>query len=207
MKKILMSLAALAVAATMNAQVWVGGEVGFNSDKTTIKTNGQSQSVTTNNFTLAPEIGYNLSDKWAVAIKLGFSHNEDNGAAKALIEGAGFPVAGKLMSNSFTINPYARYTFVKAGNFSAFVDGGISYGTTHVNNMSNVMNNINSFGVGINPGVTYAVSPKVSLVAHIGDLSYNAMWTKAKNVDIKANNGKFNISLWNSISFGAYYNF
>lgn len=73
--------------------------------------------------------------------------------------------------------------------------------------MSQVMNNINSLGVAINPGVTYAVSPKVSLVAHIGDLSYNAMWTKAKNADVKVNNGKFNIGIWNAISFGAYYNF
>lgn len=30
MKKILLSLAALAFAATINAQVWIGGEVGFN---------------------------------------------------------------------------------------------------------------------------------------------------------------------------------
>ena len=29
MKKILLSLAVLAFAATMNAQVWIGGEVGM----------------------------------------------------------------------------------------------------------------------------------------------------------------------------------
>ena len=32
MKKILLSLAALAFAATINAQVWIGGEVGFTTN-------------------------------------------------------------------------------------------------------------------------------------------------------------------------------
>lgn len=209
MKKIMMTLAAVAVAATMNAQVWVGGEVGFNSDKTTVKNNGVSSSYSTNNFTIAPEIGYNLNEKWAVAMKIGFTHSEDNGAIMAMIQEAapGLPINGKLMSNTFSINPYARYTFVKAGNFSAFVDGGISFATIHVNNLSDQMNNISSFGVAVKPGIAYALSEKVGLVAHLGDLSFNTMWTKAKNVDVKVTNNKFNASFWNAISFGAYYNF
>lgn len=209
MKKIFMTLAAVAVAATMNAQIWVGGELGFTTDKATTKVNGNSESITSNNFKFAPEIGYNLSEKWAVAMKIGFAHNEDNGEIKSLIEeyNGGVVKGRKLMTNAFFINPYARYTFFKAGNFTAFIDGGISYATTHINNLSDVMENVNAFGVAINPGITYAVSDKVSLVAHMGDLSYNAMWTKAKNVDVKYSNGKFNIGLWNAISFGAYYNF
>lgn len=209
MKKIMMTLAAVAFAATMNAQVWVGGEVGFNTNKSTVKDNGVSTSVTSNNFTFAPEIGYNLNEKWAVAIKIGFAHNEDNGDIKSLIEEySGLALRGtKLMTNAFSINPYVRYNFVKAGNFTAFVDGGISYATVHINNMSQVMENVNSFGIAINPGISYAITPKVGLVAHLGDLSYNAMWTKQKNADVKYSNGKFNIGLWNAISFGAYYNF
>ena len=115
--------------------------------------------------------------------------------------------SGSVTTNAFTINPYARYTFFKAGNFTAFVDGGISYASLHVNQLSDVIENVQSFGVGINPGITYAVSPKVSLVAHVGDLSFNTMWDKAKNVDVKVTSNKFNFGLWNSISFGAYYNF
>lgn len=208
MKKIFMTLAAAVIAVSANAQIWVGGEVGFSSDKETTKTNGNSVSETTNNFTLAPEVGYNLNENWAIALKVQFAHNEDNASIKSLIEGfVPGSTGAKVMTNAFTVNPYARYTFLKAGNFSAFVDGGVSYGLIHVSSLSNVMNNVNTLGVGINPGVTYAVSPKVSLVAHIGDLSYNTMWTKAKNADVKFNKGKFNIGIWNAISFGAYYNF
>ena len=34
MKKIMMTLAAVCVAATMNAQVWVGGSLGFSTNHT-----------------------------------------------------------------------------------------------------------------------------------------------------------------------------
>ncbi len=207
MKKIFMTLAAAIIAVSANAQIWVGGEVGFTADKTTVKQNGNSTDYKTNNFTLAPEVGYNLNENWAIAMKVVFAHNEDNGVVKAMLENSGLPVGAKVMTNAFAVNPYARYTFLKAGNFTAFVDGGVNYGFIHVSSLSNVMNNINQLGFAINPGVTYAISPKVSLVAHIGDLSYNAMWTKAKNADVKFNKGKFNIGIWNAISFGAYYNF
>lgn len=207
MKKIFMTLAAAVIAVSANAQIWVGGEVGFTAEKATVKQNGVSTDQKTNNFTLAPEVGYNLNENWAIALKATFAHNEDNTVVKAMIENAGLPVGAKVMTNAFAVNPYARYTFLKAGNFTAFVDGGVSYGLIHVSSLSQVMNNINTLGVAINPGVTYAISPKVSLVAHIGDLSYNTMWTKAKNVDVKVSDSKFNIGLWNSISFGAYYNF
>ena len=208
MKKIVM-MAVMAVAAvSANAQVWVGGEVGFNTSTNTVKISDVSVDKTTNNFVLAPEVGYNLNEKWAVAMKLGFIHSDNNAEVTELINNSGvFPFNLKsTATNAFSINPYARYTFVKAGNFSFFVDGGVGYASVHVNGMSDYCNNINQFNVGINPGVTYAVSPKVSLVAHVGDLSYQNMWCKAKNVDVKVSQGKFNVSLCNSISFGAYVN-
>ena len=64
MKKIMMTLAAVAVAATMNAQVWVGGELGFTGSHV----NGIDNTEKT--FTIAPEIGYNLDDNFAVAINI-----------------------------------------------------------------------------------------------------------------------------------------
>ena len=69
MKKILLSLAALAVAATMNAQVW--SEVGF----TTNHTNGSGHTALELN--IAPDIGYTLSDNFSVAIALGYSHTSN----------------------------------------------------------------------------------------------------------------------------------
>lgn len=186
-------IAVMAVAAiSANAQTWIGGNIGFNTEKTSVEGNKLSSNST---FEFAPEIGYNLSDNWAVAMQIGYAHN-----GNGVINFADYDYEG--IKNSFSIKPYVRYTFCKAGNFSAFVDGGISYTTAHI---SGVDPNLNSFGVAVKPGVAYAVSPKVSLVAHIGNLGYDYTWVKENNTTVS--NNAFDVKLFNSISFGAYYNF
>jgi hypothetical protein len=185
MKKILMTLAAVAMAATMNAQTWIGGEIGFESNHV----NGASS--TTKEFRIAPEIGYNVSDNFSIAAQLGYVYTSSQE----------LPVLGTVSNtNGYTFKPYARYTFVKAGNFSAFFDGGLRYTFGHI---QGIENNVNNAGVFITPGLAYAVSPKVTLVSHLGDgLTYNHTWMK----DVYRSNAvKFH--LFNGISFGAYYNF
>ena len=205
MKKILMVAVMAAAAVSANAQWWIGGELGINtnsgSTKNTQTVAGTTLETTTDDntnvyFEISPEVGYNLSDKWAVALALSFSHSD---AEK---------------TNAFSVKPYVRYTFLKAGNFSAFCDGGVTYKTSHIRNDKA---NTNTIAVGLNPGVTYAVSPKVTLVAHLGDLSYQTSWKKydesgttagiAWSRELKRTTNNFNFGLWNAISFGAYYNF
>ena len=54
MKKILMTLAAVAMAATMNAQGYIGGTMGIGSLKV-----GDADAETSYKF--LPEIGYNIN--------------------------------------------------------------------------------------------------------------------------------------------------
>ena len=185
MKKIIM-MAVMAVAAlSANAQVWVGGEVGFTSSHV----NGLG---TEKYFTIKPEVGYSLNDKFDVAIALGYSYSSDK-----LNKNLG---GYKFNSNAFEVNPYVRYKFVKAGNFFAFVDGGLGYATTHY---QGVDKNENKFGVYVAPGIAYSVSNKVTLVSHLGEgLYYNHEWMKEA---YHQNNVGFR--LFNEITFGAYYNF
>ena len=186
-----MTLAAVAVAATMNAQVWVGGEVGFTSDH-------QNGVGTENVFTIKPEIGYSLDEKFDVALAIGYTHSSDK-----INKNLG---GGKFYANAFEINPYVRYKFVKAGNFFAFIDGGISYATTHYSGRyqgEKASKNENAFGVSIVPGIAYSVSDKVTLVSHLGEgLYFNHAWMK----DVYRTNS-VGLRLFNGISFGAYYNF
>lgn len=202
MKKIILAAIVAVSAMTANAQTWVGGSLGFNSTTNTVKVGDASTDETSTNFEIAPEIGYNLDENWAIAVKVAYSHS----AEKAL-DFDGYKMKGR--ANSFSINPYVRYTFLKAGNFSAFVDGGIAVSTTHYNGSSDVISNPLAFGVGINPGLAYAVSNKVTLVAHVGDLSFVTSTIKTKNAtpEVKHTTNAFNLGLTNAISFGAYYNF
>lgn len=201
MKKFIIAAIVAVSAMTANAQVWIGGNIGFNTTTNTVKVGDVSTDNSAQNFEIAPEVGYNLGDNWAIALKIGYAHT-----AEKTLGIDNYKVSGR--ANSFSINPYVRYTFVKAGNFSAFVDGGVALASTHINGTSDYLENPFAISVGINPGIAYAVSNKVTLVAHIGDLSYSNISVKTKSdVPVKVSSSKFNINLINSISFGAYYNF
>lgn len=191
MKKFFMVAVMALTAAAANAQVWVGGSLNFNTSSTKVESLEVNSGT---NFEIAPEVGYNLNDKWAVALALGYAHSEN--ATLSLGEET---LNGT--SNSFSIKPYVRYTFVKSGNFSVFCDGYLEYETVHYQGMDN---NINAFSIGLTPGISYDLSSKVSLVAHVGQLSYGHAWCDLGNATVKHN--QFDLNITNAISFGAYVN-
>ena len=195
-----MILAALVAVASLsaNAQVWVGGEVGFSAGKTT---NNGTKFGSGADFNLIPEIGYTLNDKFDIAVAIGIAHNNGNGKAYAGTEGydAYRMVLDDVNRNAFTLNPYVRYKFANAGDFTFFVDGGFSYTMIHYSGNDD---NANQWGLGFKPGIAYNISDKVSLVAHIGRLDYNFF----KQGDIK--NNEFNMGVsGNNLTFGAYVSF
>ena len=195
-----MILAALVAVASLsaNAQVWVGGEVGFSAGKTT---NNGTKFGSGADFNLIPEIGYTLNDKFDIAVAIGIAHNNGNGKAYAGTEGydAYRMVLDDVNRNAFTLNPYVRYKFANAGDFTFFVDGGFSYTMIHYSGNDD---NGNQWSLGFKPGIAYNISDKVSLVAHIGRLDYNFF----KQGDIK--NNEFNMGVsGNNLTFGAYVSF
>ncbi len=143
MKKFFMTLAAVAVAATMNAQGYVGGGVGFQS----VSYDGESTTA----FTLMPEVGYNLSDNMAVGITLGYAE------------------AGKDANKvkKFAIAPYFRYTFLSFDKVNVFADLGLGYINTKYDSFKN-----NTFEIGVKPGVAVNLNEKLSFVAHCGFLGW-----------------------------------
>ena len=195
-----MILAALVAVASLsaNAQVWVGGEVGFSAGKTT---NNGTKFGSGADFNLIPEIGYTLNDKFDIAVAIGIAHNNGNGKAYAGTEGYDVYVGAldDVNRNAFTLNPYVRYKFANAGDFTFFVDGGFSYTMIHYSGNDD---NGNQWSLGFKPGIAYNISDKVSLVAHIGRLDYNFF----KQGDIK--NNEFNMGVsGNNLTFGAYVSF
>ena len=177
MKKIFMTLAAVCVAATMNAQAYIGGGIGLQS------TSHDGETVTT--IKLMPEIGYNINDSWAIGVALGY------GEVKV----------GDAKNKVYAINPYARYTFAKFDKVNLFIDGGIAYG--HEDPAAG--HKTNTFAVGIKPGVAVNLNDKLSFVAHAGFLGY--VNEKADYDGAKAyNTFGFDLD-GSDLSFGFYYNF
>ena len=147
-----MTLVAVAMATTMNAQWYVGGTVGYNYTK------DKNTDVKSNTFVITPELGYNLNEKWAVGMKIGYAYNKVDDAK----------------SNEFVVNPYARYTFVKLDKVNFFVDGGFEYNYVKVEDDS-----ANGFGISFKPGVAVNLNEKISFVAHVGNFGWAS--AKAKN--------------------------
>ncbi|MBQ4278266.1 MAG: porin family protein [Bacteroidaceae bacterium] len=186
MKKIILSALVAVCTLSASAQTWIGGEVGFNSSTT--KIGGVKTTATT--FTVAPEVGYTLNDKFDVAVKVAYGHASHND------EILGAQLGDFERANAIEVNPYVRYTFARTGALSFFIDGGLTYATAHVKGLDE---NANAFGVAFNPGLAYGLSDKVSLVAHIGDASYShTKWGAIKN-------DQFNLGLTNAITFGVYF--
>lgn len=180
-----MTLAAFAVAATMNAQVYVGGGLGF-------ETSSQDGNSTTA-FKFLPEIGYNLDENWAVGIVFGYSQTELNDDVDD--EGK----VQKVKNKKFQISPYARYTFLKLDKVNVFIDGGLDY--IHADNGGSKNN---TFAIGVKPGVAVNLNDKLSFVSHFGWLGYKN--SKDDYEGAKAVN-TFGLNLDSNVSFGLYYNF
>ena len=174
MKKIMMTIAAAFVATAMNAQGYIGGSLGFKTSSY------DGESTTTWNIT--PEVGYNLSDSWAIGVAVGYGQSGK----------------GDNKIKRFEVAPYARYTVAKLSMVNVFLDGTVGYAHT-----DNAGYKLNTFGVGIKPGVAVNLNDKLSFVTHFGFLGYQNDKVKG---DSKSTNS-FGLNIDNNVSFGLYLNF
>ncbi len=191
MKKVILAALVAVASLSASAQVYVGGTLGFNAGKAF----DGADNVT--KFEIAPEIGYNFNEKWAVGLGIGFTtQNGDFDTTEPLLpvpNGSGVKY-GKSQS-AFTIAPYARYTFAKTGIASFFVDGGFQAMFLN-DDRGNVWN------ISVRPGVKLSASEKVDFVAQIAALGYT--WASEKAGKTSA----FGLNVDNTaIKFGVYYNF
>ena len=184
MKKIILTALVAVASLSANAQVWLGGSLGFNYTKQSIK-GGSDASMTT--FTISPEVGYSLSDKWDIALQIGDEYQSvkvGNGKAESM--------------NAFVVAPYARYTFYKTGKVGFFVDGGFSIKTGDFSEEGIDFEDETMWGIGIRPGVKFAASDKVTFVASFGGLGYRSAGDFSQL--------GFNVN-GNALQFGCYYSF
>lgn len=101
MKKIFMTMAAMVIAASASAQVYIGGCAGLSSVKY-----GKADSKM--HYTLVPEIGYEFNKNWEAGLTIGYEGVEDG-------------------YNTFELAPYARYTFCNTKLVDLFLEGTVGY--------------------------------------------------------------------------------
>lgn len=183
MKKFIISaIAVMMVAFTANAQVWVGGSINYANEKSTFKAGDTKVTEKSGVFTIAPEVGYNLDENWAVAASLGLT----------------FP---KNAAN-ITFSPYARYTFYREGIVSLFGDGGLVFNCKKVKDADADW----SYGIFVSPGIAVALNDQFSLVTRLGGISYG--WDTERDENSRYTESNFNVGLDLLIpSVGLYYSF
>jgi len=144
MKRILLLCVVACATFCVNAQVYVGGSVGFWSQET------NSKESTTVKF--LPEAGYSFNDKWAVGTVLGYVYSE--------IE--------DYETKSLTFAPYARFSFFQKDMIRLFVDGGFAFNSVKPDEGDRV----NTFSTGFKPGIALDLSKNFSILAKFGFLGY-----------------------------------
>jgi len=180
MKKLIFTLALVfglttVVNAQQPGQMWVGGSVAFKTSK--IK---DGDRLT--NYNILPEFGYVLTDNLGLGVNLGYAHHEYSDDGK------------KMKVNGFTINPFARYSFLKGNIGGLFVDGGAGYTYGKNKTMNTKMHELE---IGFRPGVAVNVSDKISLTGKFGFLGYQY----EKIGDQKKNSFGFDFDL-SQVQFG-----
>jgi maltoporin len=171
MKKIV--LVALVALASMSAkaQVYMGGELSIWHNKDAKSTE----------FALAPEIGYNFSEKWAVGGNLIYEHSKEHDVKK----------------NGFAIAPYVRFSYYENELVRLFVDGGAGFSTEKVKDAGK---RENGYEVGLKPGIAIKLNEHFSLVAKCGFLGYR------NDYIIGQNGGGLSLTS-EDLSFGFHYEF
>ena len=175
-----MTMVAAFAAVSMQAQVYIGGSVAIEAWSTQKLAGDKSETV----FKIMPEIGYNLTDKWAIGTVIGYQNDKVKGV-------------NGMSESAFSIAPYARYTFSKLGKVNLFVDGGIGFTSASKADWTEI-------AIGFKPGLAVNLTDNLSFVSHIGFLGWDQF-----NPDGDDNNiSKFGLNLDSTnLTFGLYYNF
>lgn len=159
MRKVILSVLLSTIALCTSAQIWVGGNIGFNVRTT------QPGNKSTTSFSIQPEVGLSLDENWDAAMRLSFTSVSDN-------------------KTTFSFSPYARYTFTALKNFSFLVDGGFEVGSSKPSNKSaNFL-----FWIGIRPGIKFAVTENVTVVTHIASFGYRSVANEYNQVGLNVDN-------------------
>ncbi len=186
MKKILL-VAGLALASmAVNAQLYVGGQLGFES--TSIKPD-QGDAEKSSEFTFGPEVGYSLSDKFDVGAELLISTGKEFDETK---------------TTNWQIAPYARYAVAEFGNFKVLGKASIFFGGNsskqEVGNTT-VEASATEFGLRVAPLLTYNLSDNFLLLTQLNFLGLNFTSTSVKDGNTTTDFG-LNANTNNALSVG-----
>lgn len=173
---------------------YAGGNIGLNTTKTKIETNGsKSDGTTINSWSFSPEMGTFFSDHVQVGLGITIQGTKEEDVSK---------------SAEFGGTLYGRY-FFGAGNFRPFAALNIQALPGNAEQLkANIEFSTFRFGINANAGFGYALSDKVTAVGSFGLLGFSSYTQKNKNTDVKTITNNFGLdagTLGNRFTIGIYF--
>ncbi|MDR2907638.1 MAG: porin family protein [Bacteroidales bacterium] len=185
MKKIIFTAALVSFGMMSQAQIFVGGQLGFNSNSTKFKSD-KTDKVSA--LTIAPMVGYQLDDKLAAGVRLNLN------TQKAIEFEANGSDDGIDKTTTFGAEVFAQYTFLQFDKFSVYAEAALGFASVKNKSELGDVENENKgsrFGFSVAPCLAYSITEQVSLIANLDFLSLG--FTSTKSGDVK--NGAFNIGV------------
>lgn len=200
MKKVLISAVALvAFAMTANAQLFFGGQLGLStsggtSEWTSGNTTTKTDNLKTTSFTFAPQVGFFLSESFAVGgyLNLGITNQDNVGGTY-----------NESKETTFGITPFARYYFINSGKWKVAAEGqlGFSLGhTTAKDGSGNIVSEPKTTTIAFNvrPLVAYSLTENIDLEAGLNvfsfGFSHQSIKEESGNVTSTDKSNRFNFA-------------
>ena len=187
MKKLFITLAFVAAACFAQAQFYLGGTIGYESnggtgsmkvDKTTTSINLPKSTE----FVFGPSVGFMFADNMGVGLEINYT------SKKYIDEGKinGVDYKNTTKESGFGLTPYFRYVFGDFDPVKLYVDARINYGSGNVK-VTSIEDDVTTegegdkyttFGIAVVPGIQYNITDNLSLNAQVNLLSLGYVSTK-----------------------------
>lgn len=147
MRKLFLLVVIVMAAISASAQdgIYLGGGISL----------WRNNDVDKTSFSITPDVGYNLSEKWAVGVELAYAHN-------------GYDDEHEVSTNAFALAPYARYSFYENKIVRLFLDMGFGFSTYKAKHADSV----NGFEIGVKPGLAVKLNDNFSFITKVGFAGY-----------------------------------
>ena len=171
MKKGLLLIVVMVAAIAVKAQdIYVGGSLNV----------WRNSTGNTTSFNVAPEIGYNFNETWALGAELNYSHE----------------FVKHVTANSVTVAAYIRWSYYQNDAVRLFLDGTAAIGFVKIKDGDTTK----AGQIGLRPGIAVKLNDHFSFIAKYGFLGYR------KNVNTSGDS--FGLMLTSEdLSIGFHYNF
>lgn len=189
------------MAQTGKGAKYIGGSFYLNYNEAGYSQNitypqGSTQYFNTGILTLNlnPEIGFFLSDKWAIGLQAGYSRvsgTETNNYYSNTLPADNYSNTRKYHTDIIGLGVYARYYWMLSDKFGIYPQFGIS--------SNHVLNNftVGSLNVGGGPNVVFFPTKKLGVNMGFGNFNYN--------YNYQTNGSTVNLNLNSNFNFGLNY--